>query len=251
MEQKVHKVDIRVWNKFVDKNNKEINAEAKENDIVIKHNGLLLLLQKENDCNNVIIFRKDKDFTDTRLTILLIILTLYSDYNIQYIRVEGRNNRYNFFYRVFNECFVKDFDIKDRDVFYIDIKGGLKTLIKTINKLKEQDFYKQQNIYNKTQSKNALDKMYFYVSDAVEASIKKKLNGVKRKDMDDLVADATLYIMRRYDKNPKYHIDYLLTAAHFASLYILYNKKQKMLDKELSLETYYTNYYLTNNNEEF
>ena len=56
--------------------------------------------------------------------------------------------------------------------------------------------------------------------------------------------------MKRYAKNPAYHIDYLLTAAHYASLYILYNKKQKMLDKELSLESYYTNYYLTNNKEE-
>ena len=56
--------------------------------------------------------------------------------------------------------------------------------------------------------------------------------------------------MKRYAKNPAYHIDYLLTAAHYASLYILYNKKQKMLDKELSLESYYTNYYLTNNEKE-
>ena len=116
--------------------------------------------------------------------------------------------------------------------------------------MKETDFYHQQNIYNKTKSKEAWDKMYFYINDAVESSIKKKLNGVKRKDVDDLVVDATLYIMKRYAKNPAYHIDYLLTAAHYASLYILYNKKQKMLDKELSLESYYTNYYLTNNEKE-
>lgn len=243
-----HSIDI--WNKYVDKNNNEINVEAKDNDIVLKHNGLLMLLQRENDCNNVIIFRKDKDTTDTRLTILQMILTLYKDYNIQYIRVEGRNNRYNFFYRTFKNFFVKDFDIKNRDVFYINLKDSIKSVIKKVNKMKELDFYHQQNIYNENQSRESLDKMYFYVSDAVEASIKKKLNGIKRKDVDDLVADATLYIMQRYDKNPKYHIDYLLTAAHFASLYILYNKKQRWLDNELSLETYYTNYYLTNNKEE-
>lgn len=244
------RVGVKVWNKFVDGNNSEINAEAKDGDIVLKHNGLLLLLQTENEYNNVIIFRRDKDFTDTRLSILQMILVLYADYNIHYIRVEGRNNRYNFFYRVFKEYFVQDFSIKNRDVFYINLKDGIKSVIKKVNKMKEQDFYHQQNIYNKTMSKESLDKMYFYVSDAVEAAIKKKLNGVKRKDVDDLVADATLYIMRRYDKNPKYHIDYLLTAAHYASLYILYNKKQKMLDKELSLETYYANYYLTNNDKE-
>lgn len=244
------RVDVKVWNKFVDGNNNEINAKAKDSDIVLKHNGLLLLLQRENDYNNVIIFRGDKDFTDTRLSILQMMLVLYADFNIHYIRVEGRSNRYNFFYRVFKEYFVQDFDIKNRDVFYINLKDGIKSVIKKVNKMKEQDFYHQQNIYNKTMSKESLDKMYFYVSDAVEAAIKKKLNGVKRKDVDDLVANATLYIMRRYDKNPEYHIDYLLTAAHYASLYILYNKKQKMLDKELSLETYYANYYLTNNDKE-
>ena len=244
------KVSIDIWNKYVDKNNNEINAEAKDGDIVIKHNGLLFLLQTKNGYNNVIIFRKDEDSTDTRLSILQIILTLYKDYNIFYIRVEGRNNRYNFFYRTFKDYFVKDFDIKDRDVFYINLKEAISSVIKKINKMKESDFYHQQNIYNKTKSKEAWDKMYFYINDAVESSIKKKLNGVKRKDVDDLVVDATLYIMKRYAKNPSYHIDYLLTAAHYASLYILYNKKQKMLDKELSLETYYTNYYLTNNEKE-
>ena len=244
------KVSIDVWNKYVDKSNNEINAEAKDGDIVIKHNGLLFLLQTKNGYNNVIIFRKDEDSTDTRLSILQIILTLYKDYNIFYIRVEGRNNRYNFFYRTFKDYFVKDFDIKDRDVFYINLKESINSVIKKINKMKESDFYHQQNIYNKTKSKEALDKMYFYINDAVESSIKKKLNGVKRKDVDDLVVDATLYIMKRYAKNPSYHIDYLLTAAHYASLYILYNKKQKMLDKELSLESYYTNYYLTNNKKE-
>ena len=244
------KVSIDIWNKYVDKSNNEINAEAKDGDIVIKHNGLLFLLQTKNGYNNVIIFRKDEDSTDTRLSILQIILTLYKDYNIFYIRVEGRNNRYNFFYRTFKDYFVKDFDIKDRDVFYINLKEAINSVIKKINKMKESDFYHQQNIYNKTKSKEALDKMYFYINDAVESSIKKKLNGVKRKDVDDLVVDATLYIMKRYAKNPSYHIDYLLTAAHYASLYILYNKKQKMLDKELSLESYYTNYYLTNNKKE-
>lgn len=244
------KVSIDIWNKYVDKNNNEINAEAKDGDIVIKHNGLLFLLQTKNGYNNVIIFRKDEDSTDTRLSILQIILTLYKDYNIFYIRVEGRNNRYNFFYRTFKDYFVKDFDIKDRDVFYINLKESINSVIKKINKMKESDFYHQQNIYNKTKSKEAWDKMYFYINDAVESSIKKKLNGVKRKDVDDLVVDATLYIMKRYDKNPLYHIDYLLTAAHYASLYVLYNKKQKMLDKELSLESYYTNYYLTNNEKE-
>ena len=244
------KVSIDIWNKYVDKNNNEINAEAKDGDIVIKHNGLLFLLQTKNGYNNVIIFRKDEDSTDTRLSILQIILTLYKDYNIFYIRVEGRNNRYNFFYRTFKDYFVKDFDIKDRDVFYINLKEAINSVIKKINKMKETDFYHQQNIYNKTKSKEAWDKMYFYINDAVESSIKKKLNGVKRKDVDDLVVDATLYIMKRYAKNPSYHIDYLLTAAHYASLYILYNKKQKMLDKELSLESYYTNYYLTNNEKE-
>ena len=244
------KVSIDIWNKYVDKNNNEINAEAKDGDIVIKHNGLLFLLQTKNGYNNVIIFRKDEDSTDTRLSILQIILTLYKDYNIFYIRVEGRNNRYNFFYRTFKDYFVKDFDIKERDVFYINLKEAINSVIKKINKMKETDFYHQQKIYNKTKSKEAWDKMYFYINDAVESSIKKKLNGVKRKDVDDLVVDATLYIMKRYDKNPSYHIDYLLTAAHYASLYILYNKKQKMLDKELSLESYYTNYYLTNNEKE-
>ena len=244
------KVSIDIWNKYVDKSNNEINAEAKDGDIVLKHNGLLFLLQTKNGYNNVIIFRKDEDSTDTRLSILQIILTLYKDYNIFYIRVEGRNNRYNFFYRTFKDYFVKDFDVKDRDVFYINLKESINSVIKKINKMKESDFYHQQKIYNKTKSKEAWDKMYFYINDAVESSIKKKLNGVKRKDVDDLVVDATLYIMKRYDKNPSYHIDYLLTAAHYASLYVLYNKKQKMLDKELSLESYYTNYYLTNNEKE-
>ena len=99
----MRKVSIEVWNKYVDKNNEEINAEAKDGDIALNHNGLLLLLQTKNGYNNVIIFRKEEDFTDTRLTILQMILTLCKDYNIHYIRVEGRNNRYNFFYRTFKQ----------------------------------------------------------------------------------------------------------------------------------------------------
>ena len=55
-KKKMCKVSIDIWNKYVDKSNNEINAEAKDGDIVIKHNGLLFLLQTKNGYNNVIIF---------------------------------------------------------------------------------------------------------------------------------------------------------------------------------------------------
>ena len=41
------KVSIDIWNKYVDKNNNEINAEAKDEDIVIKHNGLLFYYKQK------------------------------------------------------------------------------------------------------------------------------------------------------------------------------------------------------------
>lgn len=104
--------------------------------------------------------------------------------------------------------------------------------------LKEQEelFYKLQDKYNETKDKECWDKMFFMVHRAINASIKQKLKGVRRNDVDDLTMDATIKVMSRYQKPQGYNITNLLCAAHFAALDILYNKKQQQVDRELSYE---------------
>lgn len=115
---------------------------------------------------------------------------------------------------------------------------------KEILKQEEEEFYRIQEDYLKTGSKQSWDKMFFAINKAIEASVKKKLKGVlgTRSDLYDLVMDATCKVMNRYkntDKYPEgYRIKFLLTAAHFAAQEILYNPKQQRLDMELSYEAY-------------
>jgi hypothetical protein len=49
--------------------------------------------------------------------------------------------------------------------------------------------------------------------------------------------DATVNVMARYRADQKYNIQYLLTAAHYAALGILYNKKTKQADQTTSYES--------------
>lgn len=105
-------------------------------------------------------------------------------------------------------------------------------------KQKELEFYKLQEHYLEYQDKNSWDKMWMFVQKAVEAAIKQKLHGVVRKDVDDLISQATINIMSRYKRPQSYKIEYLLTTARFAALGVLYTKKQKRIDQEISYEAW-------------
>lgn len=116
-------------------------------------------------------------------------------------------------------------------------------------KEKELLFYKLQEHWLEHNDKESWDKMWMLVQRAVEAAIKQKLHGVVRRDVDDLINQATINIMSRYKRPQSYKIEHLLTAAHFASLGVLYTKKQQQIDQEISWEAW-CNYELSKEEQE-
>lgn len=103
-------------------------------------------------------------------------------------------------------------------------------------KQKNLDFQSFQEDWHKTKSKEAWDKMFMSVAFASETAIKKLLKTVYRDDYKDLALDAAIIIMNRYVKDENYKIDHLPTVARWAAISVLYNDKQKAIDKEISYD---------------
>lgn len=109
------------WNNYP-KPTTEVDVNAVDGDLVTEIGGILYLLQRGGDRNNVVCFRT----SDTKVTTLQSFL-MYRQYliekNIQYIRVEGNTRRYKFLanlelgegYSVLQE------DVKNRNIFYIKL----------------------------------------------------------------------------------------------------------------------------------
>lgn len=114
--------DIEYWNEYI-KPSKEVEVEAKAGDLVVEIGGILYLLQRENDCNNVICFRTRKSSMSTLKSFLLFREFLLEN-KIQYIRVEGNTRRYKFLSKV-DVCdtynVIQDKSISERNVFYIKL----------------------------------------------------------------------------------------------------------------------------------
>ena len=236
---------IDIWNNIQNKP-KEVNVIAKEGDIVEKINGVLFLLQTENEGNNIVAYRVEKDDKNIIWTLYEYIILLATKYNIEYVRIEGRKNRYNFLKRVFSKReVIQDRAITERDVYYAHLTS--KVIEKLKLKCKEYKFYYTQNLYlNSTDEKikkESFEKMFFMVHFAVEVALKKRLRplsrqGVIRHDFDDLAMDATINVMNRYKKPKGYKVLYLLTTADYAALGILHNPRQKFWDNQVSYEAW-------------
>lgn len=118
----VHELTVDDWN--VINKESEVNYEAESGDIVLSIFGVLFLIQRKNDFNNIICFR----FADSNKTFLraLFLLREYLEIkNIQYVRVEGDMSRYFFLSKIKNVNpnynVLQDKSIKNRNVFYVQL----------------------------------------------------------------------------------------------------------------------------------
>ena len=240
--------DVNVWNRIEKPEN--VNVVALEGDILEKLDGVLFLLQTQNDYNNVVAYRVEKSSESIIKTFLEYCLLLYNEHNIKYIRVEGDKNKYDFIKRFFNRTqAIKDKTVKNRDVYYCNLENAKQTLEL---KLEEMRYYKMQNIYNSTTNeqikKKCYDEMFFMMQFAIENAMKKRLGKlhVSRPDFYDLVMTATINVMQRYKKpgggggggGGGYYTDSLLSTAYYSVLSVLHNKKQKFYDKCMSYEAF-------------
>lgn len=118
--QDIYIHSIYDWNIFP--KIKEVDYDAENGDIVLEIYGVLFLIQKTNDMNNIICFRIER----SNKTFLQALFRLY-DYlvfnHIQFIRVEGTLSRYFFLSKVKglspNYNVIKDNSITNRNVFYV------------------------------------------------------------------------------------------------------------------------------------
>lgn len=114
--------DIEYWNSLV-KPTKEVDVTAVEGDLVIEIGGIVYLLQRKNDINNVVCFRHKETKMSTLESFFAYRKWLVSKC-IQYIRVEGNIRRYKFLSKL-NPCseydVIQDTDEKDRNVFYLKL----------------------------------------------------------------------------------------------------------------------------------
>lgn len=104
--------------------------------------------------------------------------------------------------------------------------------------LEEKDlkFQADQEEWHKTKSKSAWDAMFLAVYFAIETAMKKRLKGIYRSDIHDLITDATITVMSRYHRIPEYRVKSLASVAHWAVIGSLYGTKQQRIDRELSYE---------------
>lgn len=234
---------IEYWNSL--KKPENVSVVAEEGDIVEVVNGVAFLLQTISGYNNIVAYRVEKSDKHIVWTLLEFCKILYSKYHIEYVRVEGDKGKYKFLERLFTrKAVVKDKDIKERGVYYCNLKEAYEKLYL---KCKEFEFYYVQHIYLTTTDeklkKACFDKMFFAVNFAVETALKKRwgklaANGIVRNDFDDMLSTVTLAIMERYTKPKGYYIKYLLTVAELAVFGILHSPKQRFEDSMLSYEAW-------------
>ena len=114
--------DIEYWNSLV-KPCKEVDVTAEKGDLVIEIGGIVYLLQRKNDMNNVVCFRHKKTKMSTLKSFYAYRQWLVSRC-IQYIRVEGNTKRYKFLTKL-NPCseysVIQDTEEKDRNIFYLKL----------------------------------------------------------------------------------------------------------------------------------
>lgn len=107
------------WNNYPKPSN-EVDVKAEPEDYITEIGGILYLLQRTNQCNNVVCFR----IRESDMTVLESFLEFRQHLmglGIQYIRVEGNTRRYRFLAKLGLCSVLQDTDIKNRNVFYIKL----------------------------------------------------------------------------------------------------------------------------------
>lgn len=253
---------IEEWNNL-DKPNECVEV-AVEGDIVEQIHDLICLCQRTNNANNIIVFAKQKKNGNYNVShirdMFLFCILLWYKYGIEYVRVEGSSDRYNFISKMFPpEIAIKDMDCPHRNVYYVNLRLATPTLVEHANrnednvlKTDEYYFYYVQRMYNSStdpkEKKKYWDQMFYMMLRAITAAIKKKLVNVKRDDIDELALDATCQVMNRYLKPEGYEVQYLLACAHWSAIGVLYNGKQKFKDDCISYEEWESYQYAKENN---
>ena len=116
---------ITYWNRLK-KPNEEVNCKAVKGDMVFEIGGIIYLVQRKNDCNNIVCFRYRKSAM-TLLQSFLLCRHRLIDCGIQYVRVEGNISRYLFLEKLQKETgqgsgIVREQN-NERNVYYIRLYG--------------------------------------------------------------------------------------------------------------------------------
>ena len=116
-------MNYETWNLTI--KNWETEVKAEKDDIVINIGGVLFLVQRKHNYNNVVCFRVKE--TNVSIQKAFIQFGYYiMNKGVQYIRVEGNTKRY-FFLSKLNVYFPKGFNCirvdenENRNVFYIKL----------------------------------------------------------------------------------------------------------------------------------
>lgn len=114
--------DINFWNEY-EKPSDEVEVVAVPGDLVIEIGGILYLIQRENDCNNIVCFRIEKSNMTTLASFHILRKWLIAQ-DIIFIRVEGNTRRYKFLASV--DCgpgynVIQERERTDKNIFYIKL----------------------------------------------------------------------------------------------------------------------------------
>lgn len=120
------KISYKSWNKLP--LDDETTYIANEHDICYHIGSLYCCCITNREVNNIIIWSHYYDISNVK-SALQFIKILYLQYNISYIRVEGKKGRYHFFKQLFGMNMLLS-SLKNRDAYYCKIDSDI---IKKIN----------------------------------------------------------------------------------------------------------------------
>ncbi len=119
--------DYKEWNKM--EKPFEVDCKAELDDIVLKIGDLYCLCQTKNGYNNVVVFSHTSSISNVR-NMLRLMLILYFDFAIFYVRIECSAGRYNFLLKnTMHPCFR---NINGRDIRYYKIEENIGWIKKAI-----------------------------------------------------------------------------------------------------------------------
>jgi hypothetical protein len=121
---KIEEKTLDYWNTLV--KDKETESKAIEGDTVVLIDGIAFLIQRENQCNNIVCIRVEKG-SENVVRVFDVFRAFCAEKEIQYIRVEGNTHRYNMLFLVLRLAPVGVNVVKaeeeskrlNRNVFYV------------------------------------------------------------------------------------------------------------------------------------
>lgn len=123
---KIKKINYKQWNRLP--LDDETKYEANEHDICYRIGHLYACCITNGNVNNIIIWSPYYDISNVK-SALQFIKILYLQYNIVYIRIEGRKNRYSFFKKLFGMNMLWQPLNNGRDAYYCKIDSDIIRII--------------------------------------------------------------------------------------------------------------------------